>query len=190
VDAADLIAEWEAYFVASAGAAAVLLGLVFVALSMHFERRRGRVGVQGLAIQSAASLFYALLVSLAMLVPQGRPTSQGVILVAVALFGVWTSGVAVVEARRSETPPISMAFRFVLPLAVMVVLLGAAGALVGESRFGVPLVGGVVFLHIVVGTQNAWDLFLLNRPGESGDSTSSSDRGHVADSDVQERHDG
>jgi hypothetical protein len=190
VDAAGLIAEWETYFLASAGAAAVLLGLVFIALSLHFERNRGRLRVRGLAIQSAASLFYALLVSLAMLVPQGRPTSQGVILGVVALFGVWTSAVGVVEARRSETPPLSMAFRFVLPLAMMVVLLGAAGALIGEWRFGVSLVGGVVFLHIVVGTQNAWDLFLLNRPGSSGDSESSSASDHVAGGDVRERQDG
>jgi hypothetical protein len=186
VDVADLMAEWEAYFTASAGAAAVLLGLVFVALSLHFERNRGRPRVKGLSIQSAASLFYALLVSLAMLVPQGRPASQGVILSVVALFGVWTSAVGVAEAHRSETPPMPMAFRFVLPFALMVVLLWAAVALITEWRFATALVGGVVFLHIVVGTQNAWDLFLLNRP-RNGEDT---DGGDVAGIDVRIRQDG
>lgn len=184
------MAEWEAFFVASAGAAAVLLGLVFIALSLHFERHQGRLRVRGLSIQSAASLFYALLVSLAMLVPQGRPTSQGVILGVVALFGVWTSAVGVAEARRSETPPMPMAFRFVLPSALMVVLLVAAVALIGEWRFGVALVGGIVFLHIVVGTQNAWDLFLLNRPEDGGGAGSSWHSGDAAGIDVRERQDG
>lgn len=167
VDLADLMAEWETYYVASAGAAAVLLGLVFIGLSLHFERHRGRLRVRGLAIQSAASLFYALLVSLPMLVPQGRPQSQGVILFVVAIFGMWTSTVAVAEARRSGTTPLALAFRFVLPLTVMVALLVAAIALLAEARFGLWLVGAVVFLHILVGTQNAWDLFLGAGAAES-----------------------
>jgi hypothetical protein len=174
VDVAELMAEWEAYYLASAGAAAVLLGLVFIGLSLHFERHRGRLRVRGLAIQAAASLFYALLVSLPMLVPQGRPRAQGVILAVVALFGIWTSTVAVVEERRSGPSPMAFAFRIVLPMTLMVVLLVAAIALLAERDFGVWLVGMVVFLHILVGTQNAWDLFLGAGAAEP---TSDGDRG-------------
>lgn len=156
----ELIADWEGYYIASTGAAAVLLGLVFVGLSLHFERNPRKPGVRGLAIQAAASLLYALLVSLVMLVPEGRPTSQALILIVVALFGIWTSMVAFVDARGDDIGAISLTFRFGLPLVMMTVLLGAAVALLVEWRPGVWLIGAVVFLHIVVGTQNAWDLFL------------------------------
>ncbi|MGB8361394.1 MAG: hypothetical protein WCE80_08355 [Acidimicrobiia bacterium] len=156
----EQLAEWESFYVAAAGAAAVLLGLVFVALSLHFERHRGRLRVRGLAIQSAASLFYALLVSLLMLVPEGRPTSQGVTLLVVSLFGIWTSAVAFGEAHRSKTALVSLVFRFALPLTMMLVLLVAAVLLLAGVRLGVWLVAAVVFFHILLGTQNAWDLFL------------------------------
>ncbi len=159
MDTSELIARWESYYVASTGAAAVLLGLVYVGLSLHFERNRAQ-RVRGLAIQSAVSLFYALLVSLVMLIPEGRPISQAVLLGMVALFGMWASLSALVDARRGDTTPMSLAFRFILPLVAMVVLLAAAIALAADWRAGIWLVGGVVFLHVVIGSQNAWDLFL------------------------------
>jgi hypothetical protein len=49
----------------------------------------------------------------------------------------------------------------------MVALLVEAIALLSEARFGLWLVGAVVFLHILVGTQNAWDLFLGAGAAES-----------------------
>lgn len=160
VDASDFIAEWEGFYVAATGAAAVLLGLVFVGLSLHFERNRDQTRFKGLAIQSAVSLFYAVLVSLVMLVPGGRPIIQAVAASVLGLFGTWTSLVALVDARRGGATPLSLTFRFILPLVAMLALLGAAVALAIERELGVWLVAGVVFLHILIGTQNAWDLFL------------------------------
>lgn len=155
-----VIAHWESFYLASTGAAAVLLGLVFVGLSVHFERNSDQARIRALAIQSAVSLLYALLISLAMLVPEGRPASQAVILGVISLFGLWTSGVATVDAVRTDTSTVSLLFRFGLPLVAMILLAVAAVLLAVQQSLGVWLVGAIVFVHIVVGTQNAWDLFL------------------------------
>lgn len=156
----ETIGAWESFYVASTGAAAVLLGLVFVGLSVHFERRSDSTRIRPLATQSAVSLLYAVLISLVMLVPEGRPLSQAVILGVVSLFGLWTSTVATVGASRGGTGRLSLTFRYAVPFFAMVVLATASILLGLGHDAGVWLVGAVVFIHVVVGTQNAWDLFL------------------------------
>lgn len=64
------IDQWREYHLAVAGAAAVLLGLVFIALSLHLEKAEAPgVLMLGLAGQALINLIYVLLLSLGMLVP-------------------------------------------------------------------------------------------------------------------------
>lgn len=160
MSASDSIGHWEAFYLASAGAAAVLLGLVFVGLSLHFERRSESDSVRGLAIQSASSLLYALLFSLIMLVPSGQPISQATGLIVVGLFGTWTVGTALLQAQRAGLSVVSIGLRFALPLAAMVVSIIAGASMAADWRPALWMTAAVVFLNIVVGTQNAWDLLL------------------------------
>ena len=67
------INQWREFYLAVAGAAAVLLGLVFIALSLHLEKAEAPgVPVLGLSSQALINLIYVLLLSLGMLVPSGR----------------------------------------------------------------------------------------------------------------------
>jgi hypothetical protein len=66
--------QWREFYLAVAGAAAVLLGLVFVALSLHLEKAVAPgVPVLGLGSQALINLIYVLLLSLGMLVPYRPP---------------------------------------------------------------------------------------------------------------------
>jgi hypothetical protein len=70
--------QWREFYLAVAGAAAVLLGLVFVALSLHLERAEAPgVPVLGLGSQALINLIYVLLLSLGMLAPTGRRSCPG-----------------------------------------------------------------------------------------------------------------
>jgi hypothetical protein len=160
----DRIGQWGEFYVAAAGASAVLLGLVFVALSIHLDRSRVRLPVRGLAIEAATSLFYALIISLTMLIPEARPQAQAVLLFATALFGIWASGAAFIEARRRRPAPIAVALRFLLPWMAMFVLAIAGIGLAVSWGPATLLVGGVTIVHLIVGTQNAWDLLLGAAP--------------------------
>ena len=70
--------QWREFYLAVAGAAAVLLGLVFIALSLHLEKAEmPGVPVLGLGSQALINLIYVLLLSLGMLVPTGRRSCPG-----------------------------------------------------------------------------------------------------------------
>jgi hypothetical protein len=164
VTAAQAMAEWSDFYVALAGAAAVLLGLVFVALSIHIERPRGELPVRGLAIEAGSSLFYPLLIALVMLVPAGRPGPQAVLLLLIAVFGLLTTRAAYAEGRARPHTRMGLVFRFVVPLGAMIGLVAAAVGLALDWEPGVWLVAAVALVHVIVGTQNAWDLVLGATP--------------------------
>jgi hypothetical protein len=154
------LAAWQEFFVVLAGVAAVLLGLVFVGESIQSGNhvRAGRHW--DLAYASATSLFYALVIALALLIPEGRPIAQGVLVVVFGLLGLESSRGAFVTARSGQWSKPQLAFRFVAPLTAMIVLIVAGLVLIAGWAPGVWLTAGAAFAQITVGTQNAWDLLL------------------------------
>ena len=64
------MAEWHEMFVAAAGAAAALAGLVFVAVSINVERILSFHGLPERALQTILLLLAAVVVSLVSLIPQ------------------------------------------------------------------------------------------------------------------------
>ena len=157
---------WHDYFVASAGAAAVLLGLTFVGLTIHVERR-GLDGLRrGLSIGSATSLLYALFASLLMLVPEGVPYVQAVGLALIGLLGFISAEAALANARRGGLTRARLAFQFVLPGIAIGLLLLAGIALALGIEPAVWAAAIVILLLITSGTQSAWDLLFSFAPGD------------------------
>ena len=167
MDAAATIEVWTGYFAALGGAAAVLLGLTFIGASIHLERRAGALWYRDLAISSGTSLFYALLISLVMLIPEGRPIAQTMLLLAIAVFGFQSSRTAFLAGRERHPTRHALFFRFGLPLASMVVLAAASAGLALGWPPSVWLAAGVAFVNILLGTQNAWDLLLRAAASEA-----------------------
>jgi hypothetical protein len=84
--------QWRELDLAVAGAAAVLLGLVFVALSLHLEKAEAPgIPVLGLGSQALINLIYVLLLSLGMLAPYRPPVLPGIAVLAVAVVGLYDS---------------------------------------------------------------------------------------------------
>jgi hypothetical protein len=151
---------WQEFFVALGGAAAVLLGLTFIGASIHLERRARALWYRDLAISSGTSLFYALIIALIMLIPEGRPTAQAVLILLFAGLGFQSSRIAFLAARERHPSRQALYFRFLLPLASMVALAVAAVGLALALGQAVWLAAGAAFVNVILGTQNAWDLLL------------------------------
>ncbi len=167
------VEAWQPFFAATAGVTAVLLGLVFVGLSIHLERQALQGPTRGLAIGSATYLVYALFTSLAMLIPQGVPYAQGAALFIIALMGMTSAYAGFADARRSTTPRVSrgfLIFEFGLPYFAIVLLLLAAIGCLASLEAAVWGAGAAVFVLVAIGTQSAWDLlFRFGGPPGSDD---------------------
>jgi drug/metabolite transporter (DMT)-like permease len=90
---------WNEFFVAGAGAAAALTGLVFVALSINLTRILALEGLPARAAGALAILTPALILCLLGLVPQATDALSGEILV-VAIVG----GFAALRTLNRATP--------------------------------------------------------------------------------------
>jgi hypothetical protein len=80
---------WHDFFLASAGASAALLGLLFVGVSINLSAIAGqeRVDLRGRAGQAFANLIFVLLIALIMLIPDPDPGSIALSLAVVAGLG-------------------------------------------------------------------------------------------------------
>ena len=156
------VTEWHDFFLASAGAAAALAGLLFVAMSINV---REIVATEGLPARAGATIVDAigpLIVSLAVLMPGQSVRVVGAEVLAVGLIA-WTVTVAlqvVVWRTTRDQPRDQRVFGLVLSQ------LAAAGALVGgvmlltDSADGLYAVAVGIALSFVVAVVNGWVLLI------------------------------
>jgi len=161
------LTQWHDFFVAAAGAGAVLLGLVFIGLTIHLEGREERPALVPMAIGSATTLFYPVVISLLMLVPPAQPWLPSTLLMAVALFATLSASAPIVQAPL-RTLWVTNAraadwVRYTVPALASLVLIGASLWLLVDPIPAVYAIGVVIILYFVVGTQNAWNLLLAGR---------------------------
>jgi hypothetical protein len=82
------MAEWNDFFVATAGASAALTGLIFVGVSISLSRILSIAGLPDRALLSLVLLLNVLVISLLFLVPEFTTKTQGGFILAVSLL-VW-----------------------------------------------------------------------------------------------------
>ena len=153
------VERWYDYYVAAGGAAAVLVGLLFVSLSLHLDREASEYEVlYRVGTQTMIDLAYALAVALLMLVPISDPTVLGGVLLDLSLGGALDSLRTI--ARRGWlhgwTHYVSLGCFAVSVLSALVLLFGAWGV-------GLYLLGPAIGMLIIAGTRNTWGLLLRAR---------------------------
>jgi uncharacterized membrane protein len=82
-------AEWEGFYVMAGGAAAVLTGLIFVAVSLHSGPIVGNVLHRDRAWSSVALLMSQLFIAMAVLVPAQPTALLGLEISLIAMFWVY-----------------------------------------------------------------------------------------------------
>jgi hypothetical protein len=159
--------EWHDFFLATAGAAAVLAGLVFVSVSINLEMIMSdpAYGLAGRALEALVLLVAVLIVTLLLLVP-----SQGMVLAGAEVLAVgvadWAAVVIIQLLVLRNWGSLEPAFRrHVVPRVVLcqVATLPIVAAGVGVMSWGEGglywLVVGVV-LSFLVALLDAWVLLV------------------------------
>lgn len=154
--------EWSDLFVASAGAAAALAGLVFVAVSINLERILALPGIPERAMETLVLLLGVAVVSIIGLIPGQSETALGVELLGQSLL--WIGAMVPLMRRslpRGEGMPRSwMIGRLMLAGLALVPFLVGAITLLAESGGGLYWTAGGIVASIVAGVINAWVLLV------------------------------
>lgn len=151
--------EWHELFIASAGAAAALAGLVFVAVSINIERILALHGVPERALQTILLLVAVVVISIVGLVPQSSQL-LGIEVLVVATLLCLAIGIPTRAAFDTGGNRKYLASRLV------VVLPGSAFYLVGAVSLLAVTGGGLAWLvlgiisGIVGAVGNAWVLLV------------------------------
>jgi len=164
VNVRDALASWQPVYLTAGAAAATLVGLLFVGLSLHIRVVAAQSDVRSLARVTLTEFFVVLLVALAVL----EPTDSG------AQVGDWLVGISVVSVVLIIRPVIdgvrSGGGRIGLPMLIArfgvstlsFVGFATAGALFirGNAMAALDLLLPVLVLALVVAVRNTWDLLV------------------------------
>ncbi|MGA9852463.1 MAG: hypothetical protein WBR15_05970 [Gammaproteobacteria bacterium] len=166
-----LIVAWQPFFISLAAISATLVGLLFVAISLHpgGSDPGGKANLQRLAQHTFADFVQVLFVGFFLSVPEMVPTFYGaamLLIVAVSLRPVWVQLSAAWRDRIHAPHRQHLLRRLGLSLLGRVLLLVGAGELLllqpnlGTVRQSVFFVfsGSVVLL--ISAMRNAWFLLL------------------------------
>jgi hypothetical protein len=157
---------WHDLFIAAAGAAAALSGLIFVAVSINLreifaeEKKVGSTYLTGRALESLVALLIVLGISLVGLDPSIGRT----VFAAVLLFGAASSAVSPFRAtsayRSSHIKPTAYNLRLSLSLLLVAAYAVSGATLLTESGGGLHWLPFAFILAISIAASNAWILLV------------------------------
>ena len=160
-----LLSGWRDFYLAAGSAAAVLLGLIFLGMSLHLQTggsHRDRAVVRP-AAQTALLFIYVVVISLLMLIPPRPPVVPFLLVLLVTVIGLLDSVANCAEALRRRQGMLNAG----LVLMIFAGLVAGASILLFMVRLGLYVLSTLVTLLIGVGTRNAW--FIVLRPRAGGD---------------------
>jgi hypothetical protein len=154
--------EWVEFGVAIAGAAAVLTGLVFVAVSINLEKVLEVHGLPGRAGESIVMFAGVLILSFSLLMPGQSRTAVGVeLLVGGVLLVALLVLIALPGLNRPTTQPLSWRItRIVVALAASVPVIVAGVSVLVEWGGGLYWLAAAFALALAAGVANAWVLLV------------------------------
>jgi hypothetical protein len=158
------LASWQPLYLTAGAAAATLVGLLFVGLSLHIRVVVAQPDVRSLARVTLTEFFVVLLVALALLQPTDSSAQVGYWLVAISVISGVLIVRPVVDGVRSGGGRIGSSMliaRFGVS-ALSFLGLAVAGALfiAGNATAALDLLLPVLVLALVVAVRNTWDLLV------------------------------
>jgi len=154
---------WHDFYVTAGAAAATLVGLLFVGLSLHIRVVVAHPDVRSLARVTLTDFVVVLLVALLLLSPAGGVQTAGIALVIVAgvsLFIMLRVALDGLRMRRLRTIDLrTLAARFGLSGACYL-LVGVVGVVLdrGDFEHALNALLFVLVMLLVVAVRNTWDL--------------------------------
>jgi hypothetical protein len=154
--------EWVEFGVAIAGAAAVLTGLIFVAVSINLEKVLEVHGLPGRAGESIVMFAGVLILSFGLLMPGQSRVALGIeLVVGGALLAMLLILIALPGLNRPTKQPLSWRVtRIVVALATSVPVVVAGASLLAEGGGGLYWLAAAFALSFAAGIANAWVLLV------------------------------
>ena len=149
--------EWDTFAVVVGGSAGALVGLLFVAISIHAVRMAASADLRGRAAQTLVTFAALLLIALLLAIPEQSQRVLGAeflllaALVATAL--IWLDRLA----RRTDSPrPVSRTLKNVNPSTLTAAGIALAGGLVFGVDWADFALVPVICAAMVGGLASAW----------------------------------
>jgi len=162
----EVLKEWESFFVAQAGAAAALTGLIFVAVSINLAKILEYAPLPARAAESLLFFVQILFLSAIGLVPGLEPWGFGVAVTAVGGFAFVAAGLGVLshlKATRTEEGTIRWAWvvpRALIALVATLPLVAAGILILLGCAWGMPVMVAGFLCAYGAGIFNAWILLV------------------------------
>jgi lysylphosphatidylglycerol synthetase-like protein (DUF2156 family) len=171
---------WHEFYLMAGGAAAVLIGLIFVVISLMHDRPRSSVlsGSRLYMGPIVLGVSFVLALSAAALTPDINPPCFAAVAAAIAIWGlarglVSTVGIA---RRKNEVHWTDVWFYGALPSAFYVVLGGVALAFWTGWAWAREALAAFVTLALLLAIRNEWDLITWIAPRSDPDFDHSTER--------------
>ena len=156
-----MLSEWTDFFVASAGAAAALAGLIIVAVSGDVDRVIAIPGMASRAGVAIALLVMATLVALGGLIPRIPALGYGTLVVFTGLIATLLATLSLARLVRSRTGSLGEAF-VKGAFGVLPALLAVIGGLLVMVDIGAGLgwVAAGILLAVVFSVISSWVILI------------------------------
>jgi len=172
-----MFTDWHEFYLLAGSAAAVLIGLIFVVVTLMNDRPRSSVLVGSRLYMGPVVLHvsFVLALSAAALSPGITPRVFATVCAAVAAWGLWRGVQSIVGIRAlagEDAPHWTDAWFYgVIPTLLYLALGGVAGGLWSGAKSAVDGVAAVVVALLLVTVRNEWDLvtWLVPRPDKKGE---------------------
>lgn len=155
-------AGWSEFYVATAGAAAALAGLIVVAISVTIKEILGSRSLPSRAGATISSLMLALIAASLGLIPDQPPAALGIELAVASAVAL--GPIVLVGQRMATDPAAATAVPIVLRVLLLLIPVActlAGGLLVAAGlRAGLSCVAAGIVLILITGMLNAWVLLV------------------------------
>ncbi len=164
--AAYYVEAWHDLFIASAGAAAALSGLIFVAVSINLreilaaEAKTGSTYLTGRALESLVALLVILAISIVGLDASISREVFAAFLLVCAAGSAISPALSFRAYRRSHVKPVYFNLRLVLALSLVAGYALVGITLLAQSGGGLHWIPVAFILAISIAASNAWVLLV------------------------------
>jgi len=159
--------DWHDFYLATAGGAAALLGLLFVAVSLNLDdiAHAARLDLRVLAEQAFSNFLFALVLALFLLVPApyANPASAEGMLVAVGAVGLYRilrRAARALQYGQLAWGPIYTLRRLGAPAGANACLLVAAILLARADQGAFYWLLAATFVFLLSAADSSWDLLI------------------------------